>query len=263
MTQQLVRVAIVTGSARGIGEAIALRLADDGYDVALNDIPRSQKLLESLAEKIRSKGRRAILALGDVSVEKDVKLLVERTVRQLGGVDVMIANAGIFQAGPFVDTTVENFEKVFSVNVRGTYLCFRYAAQQMIKQGRGGRLVAASSVAGVTGEPFVSLYGSTKWAIRGIVLSTARELGKYKITVNAYAPGIIHTPMWDTAKVELAESYGLQNPETVDEGEKGNVPLGYLGTPDDVANLVSFIVKKESHFITGQTLSVNGGRFVH
>jgi NAD(P)-dependent dehydrogenase (short-subunit alcohol dehydrogenase family) len=257
-------VAIVTGSAQGIGEAIALRLADDGYDLALNDIPAKCEALQSVAEQVRKKGRRVIIFVGDVSVEEDVKQLVGSTVENLGSIDVMVANAGIFESDPLLETTVDKFDKIFAINVRGTYLCFRYAAEQMVKQGRGGRLLGASSVVGVTGAAFVSLYGATKWAIRGLVVSLAKEFGKHGITVNAYAPGIIHTtPMWATAREQLARSANVPDQSLVDEAEKEAAAVGYLGVPEDVANLVSFIVKKESHFITGQTMSVNGGRFVH
>ncbi|KAF8622995.1 hypothetical protein AX15_006588 [Amanita polypyramis BW_CC] len=263
MTSESKGTVIVTGASGAIGRAIVAQLAEDGYDIAVNDLPRCQNSLESLADDIKKKGRKAIVVVGDVTVEDDVKKLVETTVEKLGGLDVMIANAGIYTGGPFLKTTVNDFDKIFAVNVRGTYLCLRYAAEQMIKQGRGGRIVAASSVAGMTGEPFVTLYGATKWAIRGLITSVAKEVSKHGITVNAYAPGALGgTPMWEQVKGRFAEGLALQNPNDVDEIEKRLSATGYLGKPDDVSNLVSFLVKKESHFITGQTMSVNGGRFV-
>jgi NAD(P)-dependent dehydrogenase (short-subunit alcohol dehydrogenase family) len=217
-------VAIVTGSAQGIGEAIALQLADDGYDLALNDIPANREALESVAEKARKKGRKAIVCVGDVSVEEDVKKLVASTIENFGGIDVVsifsffpylfvvfvccidgrqrrnlpigsIATELVFlnaethsdiHVHMFRAATVDKFDKIFAVNVRGTYLCFRYAAEQMIKQGRGGRLVAASSVAGLTGEAFVSLYGATKWAIRGLVVS----LGEAEVIFCVFCTGV-------------------------------------------------------------------------
>ncbi|KAF8638981.1 hypothetical protein AX17_001813 [Amanita inopinata Kibby_2008] len=272
-------VAIITGSERGIGKAIALRLADEGYDVALNDLPHAAESLERLAEEIKQKGRKSIVVTGDISVENNVRDLVEATVQNLGGVDVvsticsypgetnlkqqqMIANAATFNGGPFLKTTLDDWERIFAVNVHGAYLCFRYAAEQMVKQGRGGRLLAASSVAGKTGEPYVTAYSSTKWAIRGLVASVAKEFGKHGITANAYAPGIIDTPLWRTVAETLADGFGLQSADDVYEAEKRSNAVGYLGVPEDVANLVSFLVRKESHFVTGQTVSVNGGRFV-
>ncbi|KAK2464702.1 hypothetical protein APHAL10511_003278 [Amanita phalloides] len=255
-------IAIVTGSAGAIGQAIATRLAEDGYDVVLGDVPKKHDELESLASDIRAKGRKAIVVVGDVTVESDVKTLVETAVQELGGLDVMVANAGVFFGGPFLESTVENFDTIFAVNVRGTYLCFRYAAEQMIKQGRGGRLLAASSVAGLVSEAFVAFYCSTKWAVRGLVASVAKEVGRHGITVNAYAPGIVaKTPLWEDVKSKIAEGMGLQDADDVDKAETMNTAVGYLGKVEDVSNLVSFLVKKDSHFITGQTISVNGGRF--
>ncbi|KAF8327105.1 short chain oxidoreductase [Amanita rubescens] len=211
-------IAIVTGSAGALGKAIVSRLAEDGYDIALHDVPKNNNALESLAQDIRKKGRKAIVVVGDITVESDVKKLVETTIETLGGLDIMIANAGIYNGGPFLKTTVDDFDKIFAVNVRGTYLCFRYAAEKMITQGRGGRLLAASSVAGETGEPFTTLYCATKWAVRGLITSVAKEVGRHGITVNAYAPGIIgKTPMWGVAKAIFAEGFGLQNQEAVDE----------------------------------------------
>ncbi|KAF8622994.1 hypothetical protein AX15_006588 [Amanita polypyramis BW_CC] len=176
MTSESKGTVIVTGASGAIGRAIVAQLAEDGYDIAVNDLPRCQNSLESLADDIKKKGRKAIVVVGDVTVEDDVKKLVETTVEKLGGLDVMIANAGIYTGGPFLKTTVNDFDKIFAVNVRGTYLCLRYAAEQMIKQGRGGRIVAASSVAGMTGEPFVTLYGATKWAIRGLITSVGTHV---------------------------------------------------------------------------------------
>ncbi|KAF8327109.1 NAD(P)-binding protein [Amanita rubescens] len=246
----------------GHWKAIVLRLAEDGYDIALSGTSRSHNAMELLAEDVKRKGKKAIVVVADVTVESDVKNLVETTVQKLGGLDIMVANAGILGVGAFLQTTVDTFEKTFAVNVRGTYLCFRYAAEKMIAQGRGGRLLAASSVNGLTGTPFLSIHCSTKWAIRGLVTSVAKEVGRHGITVNAYAPGIIKTPMWEEAKARIVEEFKLPGPDTVEESEKNETAVGYLGEPEDVASLVSFLCKKESHFITGQTMSVNGGKFV-
>ncbi|KAF8737107.1 hypothetical protein AX14_013464 [Amanita brunnescens Koide BX004] len=253
-------IAIVTGSAGALGKAIVSQLAEDGYDIALNDVPKNINALELLAEDVRKNGRKAIVVIGDVTVENDVKNLVETTSEKLGGLDVMVANAGIYNGGPFLETTLDDFEKIFAVNVRGVYLCFRYAAEKMIEQGRGGRLLAASSTAGETGASFLTLYGSTKWAIRGLVTSVAKEVGRHGITVNAYAPGPIgNTPMWADVMAKIAEGRGLQNSDSdaLMEAFAADTPVGYLGKPEDVANLVSFLVKKQSHFITGQTVISN------
>ncbi|KAF8324520.1 short chain oxidoreductase [Amanita rubescens] len=203
------------------------------------------------------------IVVGDVAVENDVKNLVDTTVEKLGGLDILVANAGILGAGALLKSTVDDFDKIFAINVRGVYLCFRYAAEKMIAQGRGGRLLAASSMAGLTGIPLLSLYSSTKWAIRGLVTSVAKEVGRHGITVNAYAPGVMGTTsMWKDTKAYYTAELGLPSLDAIEESEMKETAVGYLGKPEDVANVISFLVKKESHFITGQTISVNGGRFV-
>ncbi|EJD06798.1 NAD-binding protein [Fomitiporia mediterranea MF3/22] len=189
------KVAIVTGSAQGIGFAIAHRLADDGLDVAVNDVPAKQKELDSIVEEIRKKGQRAIAVPGDISSESDVASIVETAVRDLGGVDVMVANAGIFLAGGFLELPIEKLDATHAVNVRGTFLCLKYAALQMVKQGRGGRLIAASSASGKQGGQNITAYAASKFAIRGITQSASVDLRQYGITVNTYAPGAIRTPM--------------------------------------------------------------------
>ncbi|KAF9459842.1 acetoin reductase family protein [Collybia nuda] len=248
-------VALVTGASQGIGRAIAIRLADDGYDVAINDIPRGQENLAILKDEIQAKGRRAWSMIGDVSVEDDVKALIGGTVENLGGLDVMIANAAILITKSIVETTVEEWDKIFSVNARGTFLCYKYAGQQMIKQGRGGRIIGATSTLGHQAQQMSGAYASTKFAIRGLTQATAKELGPYGITVNVYAPGAINTTMLS------APGIPRENIELIREAEGKKTVLGYIGEPEDIASIVSYLASKEAHFITGQSISVNGGRF--
>jgi len=136
------RVALVTGAARGIGRAIALRLADDGFDVAVNDLPNTPELSEVL-EGIQSKGRRSLAVPADVSLESEVVRMIQDVVQELGSLDVMIANAGMMLCRPLLDTTVEEFDRLMAVNVRSVMLCYKYAAKQMIAQGHGGRIIGA------------------------------------------------------------------------------------------------------------------------
>jgi NAD(P)-dependent dehydrogenase (short-subunit alcohol dehydrogenase family) len=150
-TDKQTRVAVVTGAARGIGKSIALRLADDGLDVAINDMPDQKELLESVAEEIQKKGRRAVTLCGDASEEKDVKALVDKAVEELGGVDVMVANAGVGGGETILDSTVENWDRIMRINARGPMLAYKYAAIQMVKQGRGGRIIGISSICGKRG----------------------------------------------------------------------------------------------------------------
>ncbi|KDQ23432.1 hypothetical protein PLEOSDRAFT_171232 [Pleurotus ostreatus PC15] len=252
-------VAIITGAAQGLGRAIALRLASDGFDVALNDIPAKAPALEELVNEIKAGAgtnseRRAIFVPGSVAKEDDVMELVARTVRELGGLDVMVANAGVALNGFISDTSVEDWDALYAVNVRGTFLCYKHAADAMIKQGRGGRIVGACSIAGKKGFPDSPAYSSSKFAVRGLTQSAAQEYGKYGITVNAYAPGSIVTELLGKFDAYNVKKQGLE-PGQWTESLKNRAALGKLLTPTDIANLVSFIVSKNASFITGQSVS--------
>ncbi|KAF9500266.1 acetoin reductase family protein [Pleurotus eryngii] len=250
------RVAIITGAAQGLGRAIALRLASDGFDVALNDIPAKSTALEELVTEIKAgagtnSDRRAIFVPGSVADEEDVKELVDRTVRELGGLDVMVSNAGVALNGLIANTSVEDWDALYAVNVRGTFLCYKHAANAMIKQGRGGRIVGACSIAGKKGFPDSSAYSSSKFAVRGLTQSAAQEYGKYGITVNAYAPGSIVTELLGKFDAYNVKKQGLE-PGQWTETLKNRAALRKLLTPTDIANLVSFMVSKDASFITGE-----------
>ncbi|PPQ68553.1 hypothetical protein CVT26_003362 [Gymnopilus dilepis] len=182
-------VALVTGASRGIGRAIALRLAQDGFDVAINDLPSQQAALEEVQAGISQLGKRSAIFLGDVSVEKEVEQLISAVASQLGSLDVMVANAGICIPKPFLDTTAEDIRRLLSINVEGLFFCYKHAGLQMIKQGKGGRIIGASSMAGKQAVKFLGAYSASKFAVRGLTQAAAIELAKHNITVNAYAPG--------------------------------------------------------------------------
>ncbi|KAG1874902.1 hypothetical protein F4604DRAFT_1903789 [Suillus subluteus] len=253
-------VALITGSAQGIGRSIALRLARDGFNVALNDLPSKDAKLELVATEIES-------------LRETIKEMVDDAVAKLGGLDVMVANAGVVTVASLVSSTVESWDHTFSVNARGPYLCYKYAAMRMIEQGRGGRIIGASSIAGKIGFPYNSSYTASKFAIRGLTqaaafdkdLLTAIELGQYGITVNAYAPGAIQTPMSKLAKIMMDESGNADYTRLVDDpclrkwlmSLLENVPIKHIGQPEDIASIVSYLASKEAHFITGQCV----GRF--
>jgi len=247
------RVAIVTGAAQGIGKAIALRLAHDGLNVILNDIPSEEKRLnEVLTDISTTSTTKGHAVLGDMSVEKDVQNLVDTCVSHFGGVDVMVANAGICKTGPIVSVSTEEWDKVHSLNVRGVFLAYRSAAIQMIKQGRGGRIIGASSIAGKRGFPEWGTYCASKFAVKGLTQSVAQELRTHNITVNAYAPGLIQTPIW--GKI-MSDREGKQLSELPVD------PTWRMLPPEDVAGLVSYLASEDAKFITGQTVSINDGTF--
>ncbi|RPD56969.1 NAD-P-binding protein [Lentinus tigrinus ALCF2SS1-7] len=246
------RVALVTGAAQGIGEAIALKLAGDGLNIALNDIPQKREQLSAVAKTIEGKGRKAIIVPGDVTLEADVASMVNKTATGLGSLDVMVANAGIFLQKGLLDTSVEEWERLMAIDGKGVFLCIKAAAKKMIEQGRGGRIICASSIAGVHGFSTCGIYCASKFAVRGLVQSASTELNQYGITVNAYCPGFIATPM-------IALPGDEENGGTGQTIKKlWNYPAE-VGKTSDVANVVSFFAKPESSFITGQSLIVDGG----
>ncbi|KAL4258343.1 NAD(P)-binding domain superfamily protein [Pleurotus pulmonarius] len=271
-------VALVTGASRGIGRAIALRLAHDGYALALNDTPANRPAVAALKaeiEKIKYGGggggggyAQAVGVEADVTDEEQVKEMVRKTVEELGSVDVMVANAGILKARPsLVETSMEDFDETFAVNVRGVFLCYKYAAQQMIAQHqksqrggapppRGASIIGAASVTSKQAWAGLSAYSASKWAVRGLTQASALELAPYGIRVNAYAPGLVDTKMVEKIAVESNREHAQYITE-----ESRNIPLKRLGAPDDVADLVSFLVSDKASYITGQSVSINGGAF--
>ncbi|KAG1745699.1 hypothetical protein EDB19DRAFT_1906206 [Suillus lakei] len=257
-------IALITGSAQGIGRGIALRLARDGFDVALNDLPNKDAKLELVATEIQSLGRQVCVVPADVTVNRQVKDMVDDAVAKLGGLDVMVANAGVAMLASLVSSTVESWDHTLSVNGRGPYLCYKYAAMQMIEQGRGGRIIGASSVAGKMGYPYCSSYAASKFAIRGLTQVAALELGQYGITVNAYAPGTIQTPMTEgtldeSGNLDLAGNVVDPVLSKLLASINENVPIKHRGQPEDIASIVSYLSSKEAHFITGQCISIDGG----
>ncbi|KAF9238268.1 NAD-binding protein [Melanogaster broomeanus] len=242
-------VAVVTGAAQGIGRAIALRLSHDGFDVAINDIPAKRRDLETLVEEVKTVGRQSIIVAGDVGQEEDVKKIIHATTEKLGGLRVMVANAGICRLGTMAETSLQQFEDVFAVNARGVFLCYKYAAQYMVAQGRGGRIFGASSVLGrqaVKMDYFA--YAASKFAVRGMTQSAALELGRHGITVNCYAPGPIDTDMLRNVYKQRRE-----------QRAKPINTLGHEGKAEDIASIVSYLASDEARFITGQTIGIDGG----
>ncbi|KAJ7220749.1 hypothetical protein GGX14DRAFT_431944 [Mycena pura] len=192
--------ALVTGAAQGIGRAIALRLAEDGFAVAVNDVAGRAGELEALRGEIEGMGQgsvgMAMVVVADVAVEAEVAAMVGAVVARLGGLDVMVANAGVGGASQrLTEVSVEEWDRVMGVNARGVFLCYKHAGLQMVKQGRGGRIIGASSITGKKGMVTQVPYSASKFAVRGLTQCAAQEFGPSGITVNAYAPGAINTPM--------------------------------------------------------------------
>ncbi|RYP67691.1 hypothetical protein DL771_007098 [Monosporascus sp. 5C6A] len=247
------RNAIVTGSSRGIGKAIATRLASDGYNVCINDIPANQKGCEEVVSEIQALGRQACVAIADVSKRDEVKQMVQTSVDVFGSLDTMIANAGIAQAKAVLDLTEAEFERMFAVNVFGVNNCYAEAAKQMIAQGtcrpdRPGKIIGAASIVAFKPLPLLPHYSAAKWAVRGLTQAYAMELAKHNITVNAYAPGIVGTPMWDQIDAQIAEKRGVRRGDIFKQFVREYTALGRASVPEDVAKLVSFLAGSDSDF---------------
>ncbi len=237
------RVAIVTGSARGIGRAIALKLAEVGATVVVNDIGES---VNSVVEEIKAMQRPGLAVVADVSLSSDVSRLVEETMTAFGKVDILVNNAGITRDQLLMRMSDEDWDRVLNVNLKSVFLCSRAVLRHMVKQRRG-RIISLASIVGVVGNPGQANYASAKAGIIGFTRTIAKEVASRGITANAVAPGFIDTEM--TQRL----------PEDRKQQLKSRIPLGYLGTPRDVAETVAFLASEEARYITGQVLNVDGG----
>ena len=236
------RVAIVTGSERGIGRA---KLAEIGATVVVNDIGETSPV-GSVAEEIKTMGGQSLVVMADVSSSADVTRLVEETVAAYGKVDILVNNAGITRDHLIIRMSDEDWDKVLSVDLRSAFLCSRAVLRHMIKQ-RWGRIISIASIVGLVGNPGQANYASAKAGIIGFTRTIAKEVAARGITANAIAPGFIDTEMTQ----RLEENWKQQL--------KKQIPLGYFGSPRDVAEAVAFLASEEARYITGQVLSVDGG----
>lgn len=251
------RAAIVTGAGSGIGRAIALRLALEGIDVAVADI--NPEGAATVAEEIRSAGGRAYPVEVDVCQPEQAYVMVDDVVREFGKLDVMVANAGVNRGMPLQEVTEETWDWIMDINAKGVYFCDQAAALQMIKQGHGGKILNAASGAGRKGSLNLSVYCASKFAVVGITQCFALELAAHKITVNAYCPGIVDTPLWESLDQDMA---GISGAKRMADHIR-NTPLGRVQHPEDVADLVSFLVSSDADFITGQSIIQDGGKLMY
>jgi len=255
MTDQQ-KVAIVTGAGLGIGKAIAARLARDGFAVGINDINKDNA--NAAAAEIEAAGGSACVAVADVSNRQQVQQMVDTVVEKFGRLDVMVSNAGIITIDPIAALTEEGYDRIFSINVKGVIWCAQAASKQMIAQGEGGRIINAGSDAAHFSSALGGAYASTKFAVRSLTQSMAKEWAQHGITVNSYCPGVVDTDMWDIIDERASELMGIPR-GSMKQNALAGIPLGRLQTPDDVANLVSFFASDDADYITGQNILTNGG----
>lgn len=239
-------VAVITGSARGIGAAIALRLAEDGFDIALNDISEKSFENNDIMDKIRAKGVKCEKFIADVSNAAQVEETVKAIKDCFGSIDVLVNNAGITRDGLLARMSEENYDLVIAVNQKSVYNMMRYVVPVMMKQ-RSGRIINMSSVAGLHGNAGQFNYSASKAAIIGMTKSAAKELGSRGINVNAIAPGFISTPMTDAL---------------TDEQKKAifdMIAMKRYGSVEEIAGVASFLAGKDSSYVTGQVIEISGG----
>lgn len=249
-------VALVTGGGQGIGRGIALRLANDGHDIALVDVNEAN--IEAVAAEVREIGRQASTFVADVSDRDQVFASVNHAEESLGGFDVMINNAGIAQVAPIDDVRPDDVQKIWAVNVDGVLWGIQAAAAKFKELGTKGKIINASSIAGHDGFAMLSVYSATKFAVRALTQAAAKEYAADGITVNAYCPGVVGTDMWVTIDKRFAELTGAAEGETYDKFV-GGIALGRAQTPEDVAAFVSYLSGPDSDYMTGQAGLIDGG----
>jgi D-sorbitol dehydrogenase (acceptor) len=256
MTRLAGKTALVTGGARGIGRAISAAYVAEGAKVAVAD------LLEHDAQATAAAlGPNAMAVRMDVTDRASIAAGVKAVEEAWGGIDILVNNAGIFNMAPIEEITPEDYRRQYDVNVGGTIFAIQAVVPGMRRRGRGGAIINFSSQAGRRGEPNITIYCSTKAAVISVTQSLALELAKDRIRVNAIAPGVIDTPMWEIVDGLFAKY------EKRPKGEKKRlvgeaVPMGYMGRPEDVAGPCVFLASDDAGYVTAQTLNVDGGNWM-
>ncbi|MEN0523669.1 3-oxoacyl-[acyl-carrier-protein] reductase [Staphylococcus aureus] len=244
----MTKSALVTGASRGIGRSIALQLAEEGYNVAVNYAGSKEKA-EAVVEEIKAKGVDSFAIQANVAVADEVKAMIKEVVSQFGSLDVLVNNAGITRDNLLMRMKEQEWDDVIDTNLKGVFNCIQKATPQMLRQ-RSGAIINLSSVVGAVGNPGQANYVATKAGVIGLTKSAARELASRGITVNAVAPGFIVSDMTDALSDELKEQMLTQ------------IPLARFGQDTDIANTVAFLASDKAKYITGQTIHVNGGMYM-
>lgn len=250
------KVALITGAGQGIGRAIALRLANEGADIAIVDMNESK--MQAVADEVTKIGRKATIFRADVSKREDVYKAIDHAEQKLGGFDIMINNAGLAQVQPISEVMPEEVEKIFKVNVEGVLWGIQAAAKKFKERKQKGKIISAASIAGHDGFEMLGVYSATKFAVRGLTQAAAKEYASDGITVNAYCPGIVGTDMWVEIDKRFSELTGAPIGETYKK-YVGGIALGRAQTPEDVAAFVSFLSGPDSDYMTGQAPLIDGG----
>lgn len=250
------RVAVITGSAAGLGKGIAERLARDGFKIVLSDI--NEDALAKTEQAFKDAGHDVLAVKADVSNREDQGQLVRAAVEAFGRVDVFVNNAGIESVGPLSGVDGDEVDKVMNINVKGVLFGTQAAAEQMKRQDGVGKIINACSIAGHESYEMLGLYSASKFAVRALTVAAAKELAQHDIRVNAYCPGVAGTSMWDRIDAAMAEHTGAEPGESFKKFSAG-ILVGRTQEPEDVADLVSFLASSDSDYITGQAIITDGG----
>lgn len=253
------KVAMVTGAAQGIGAEVSRHLAKNGFDIAVADLPGQAEKAKAVIAEIEAAGQKAIFEPVDVTDQAGVSAAVDDAAAKLGGFDVMVNNAGVAKVDTFEEIKPEDLEFSYKINVFGVVYGIQAAAKKFKELGVAGRIINASSIAGMRAFPVWATYSSTKAAVISLTQAAAVEFAPAHINVNAYAPGVVGTTgMWDEIDAKMSKING----KPLGQNKKdyvGTIPLGRTVEPNDVANMVDFLTSPAAEFITGQTYAVDGG----
>lgn len=253
------KVAMVTGAAQGIGAEVSRHLAKNGFDIAVADLPGQAEKAKAVIAEIEAAGQKAIFEPVDVTDQAGVSAAVGDAAAKLGGFDVMVNNAGVAKVDTFEEIKPEDLEFSYKINVFGVVYGIQAAAKKFKELGVAGRIINASSIAGMRAFPVWATYSSTKAAVISLTQAAAVEFAPAHINVNAYAPGVVGTTgMWDEIDAKMSKING----KPLGQNKKdyvGTIPLGRTVEPNDVANMVDFLTSPAAEFITGQTYAVDGG----
>ena len=254
------KVCIITGSARGIGKGIGMRMIEEGCNVVFADL--NDKEAGKAAEEARNKGGNAIAVKVDVPDRRSVQAMVERTVKEFGKLDILFNNAGINHQQFFMETTEENWDRIMKVNALGTLICTQEAAKKMIEQGHGGKIVNTVSLAGRQAYPVIVPYSASKYAQLAVTQASARELAQHNIVVNGFSPGVVDTPLWEQLDRESIDMGMSKEPGAAMEGFAASALAGRVSTPADIVGLAAFLASSESDYIIGQVIGIDGGMYL-
>jgi meso-butanediol dehydrogenase/(S,S)-butanediol dehydrogenase/diacetyl reductase len=253
------KAAVVTGAARGIGRAIALRLAKDGFNVVVSDVRTHE--LTNVKDEIGRTGQIAVAVTADVSVQSEVKNIFARCVEQFQRLDALVTAAGIAQIGTLDELDEESWDRTLDTNAKGTYLCVLEAAKIM-RERKSGKIVTIASDFAIQGAKYFVCYSASKFAVRGMTQAFAKELAPYNINVNAIVPGIIWTDMWAEGDEKLSKIFGMRRGEAFKKFTDEVVLLPRAGKPEYIAPVASFLVSEDSDYITAATIPVGGGSVI-